>query len=101
MVAWASQGGRGFRKAKMGLRNEYRALVPLNRSLSDYWNSQGCEISVKVAKCVRKPSQISQGILGVRNEFTQTFQISQGKTGLGNFRKVNFGFVKFRKVNLG
>ena len=101
MVAWASQGGGGFRKAKMGLRNEYRALVPLNRSLSDYWNSQGCEMCVRVAKCVRKPSQISQGILGVRNEFTQTFQISQGKTGLGNFRKVNFGFVKFRKVNLG
>ena len=70
MVAWASQGGGGFRKVKMGLWNEYRALVPLNRSLSDFWNSQGCEMSVRVAKCVRKPSQISQGILGVRNEFT-------------------------------
>ena len=30
----ASQGGGGIRKEQMGLRNEYRAWMPLNRGLS-------------------------------------------------------------------
>ena len=44
MVAWASQGGGGFRREQMGLQNEYRAWMPWNRGLSDYWNLQGCEM---------------------------------------------------------
>ena len=45
------KGGAGFRKEQMGLRNEYMAWMPLNRGLSDCWNSQrdrwnsqGCEM---------------------------------------------------------
>ena len=67
MVIWASQGGGGFLKEQMGLQNENRAWIPLNRVLSDCWNShrdcwnsQGCEMGARVAKWVRTPSQISQ-----------------------------------------
>ena len=41
MEAWALQGGGGFRKEQMGLQNENRVWMPLNRFLSDCWNSHG------------------------------------------------------------
>ena len=102
MVTWASQGGEGRRREQMGLWNEYRAWMPLNRGLSDYWNShkdcwnlQGCEMGVRVAKWV---------CIGFSNfawDFTRQSWFANFSQPLRNFRKVNLGFAKFRKVNFG
>ena len=44
----ASQGGGGIRKEQMGLRNEYRAWMPLKRGLS--WFAKFSQGEFGVAK---------------------------------------------------